>query len=314
MISSPRRTQSEPILHRVRAPVFATTVIIGLHALALLTTTLIAAFGGSSSAVADPLVYSTREVFIQGRIWQFFTYAFVHQPSLFLLVEFGLFYLIGREVEKVFGRRGFVLLYLILLLGPPCALTFYAFVARALPGLAFPHVAYSGSFLLHAGVFLVYAFARPDAPLIGRLSSGWLAAGTFFLLAMQALRYHDQATLASLGLTAVLAFFCTRSVPIPPRVDLLEQIRERTDRRREIRSMRRGRNSIPPEEELTGEWQEADVSEVDVPPENAIDLILEKIARDGMTSLTADERDLLERARHDMLKRDGGHAPVNDLE
>jgi membrane associated rhomboid family serine protease len=260
-------------------PVYATTLIIAIHVVAFLVTALIITMG--AGGMLNYLAFSSVDVLRGGQIWQFLTYGFIHLPEtgIWFAIEMLMLFWFGREVEQYLGRKAFLWLYAGLMLLVPVALT--------IVGFAIP-TAYAGSRAVHFAIFVGFAALYPSAMMMFGLAAKWVAIILVALSAVQAIAYHNLPDLVTLVATlgAVMLYIGHHRGQITlPTMDFLKPkpkfsvVRDESPRPRSRRA--------PVEE-----------SEVD-----AIDPLLDKIARSGLASLTPKERERLEKAREALLKK-----------
>ncbi len=254
-------------------PVYVSTVIAGVHGVALILSALAMAAG--SEMLLQTLGFSSMAVGQQGFVWQLFTYAFIHTPPYWMfLIELYLLVVFGREVESHLGRAAFIQLYASLVLAPTVVLT-------AL-GWAGWNTVTSGSSALHFGVFVAFALIYPTAEVFFSIQARWVALALLAINSLQCLALSSYDALAVLAVDCVTAClfvgwrlgrFDRPSAPL---------------KRPPVSSTRRQEKRTP----------------VDDNPLDAVDPILEKISRHGMGSLTARERERLESARSRLLAQD----------
>lgn len=252
-------------------PVYASTLVAGLHAVTMLLTAL--ALAGGATAILNACRFSSESVLESLSVWQFVTYAFVHEPPyLFFLLELYFLVIFGREIERFLGRRAFVQIYVTLLLLPPVALT-------ALGLLGLPTV-YAGSAALHFGVLVAFAALYPRAEILFSLQARWVVGAFFAVNAIQCIAVRDFLSLGVLVLECAAACLMVAQMKFGPLVRWPERRRPEepaivAPRRKTFEETGRATDSIDP--------------------------ILDKISRAGIGSLTADERRLLEKARAELL-------------
>jgi membrane associated rhomboid family serine protease len=258
-------------------PIYVSTVVAGLHGVAVILSALAMAAG--SEALLQTLMFSSGSVSRDWSLWQLFTYAFVHTPPYWVfLFELYLLVVFGREIESYLGRATFIKLYLILLLAPTVFLTLSDFAGW--------HTIYAGSSALHFGVFVAFALIYPTAEILFSIQARWIALALLAINSLQCLALSDYQSLAVLAVDCVSAClfigfqqgrftFCLPERP---------QKKQPSPRR-----------AMHPNPEPVG----GDAIE-------AIDPILEKISRLGIGSLTQRERERLEKARAHLIAKDGG--------
>ncbi len=254
-------------------PVYASTVLAGVHALTMVATAL-AKFAGAELLI-HALQFSSSAVCAHFAIWQFATYAFIHPPGLLFLIELYMLVVFGQEIEKFLGRRAFWRIYLTLLLLPPLVLTAASF-AGVSSFLA-------GSGALHFGIFVAFATLYPTAQIFLGIQAKWVAICLVAVSVLQSLADRDSVGLMVLCLDCCAAVFLVRHLRgeklfpdfrliLPSRAPTHLRVLERPDERGE--------------------------------PADSIDDILEKISRAGMRSLNSRERARLAEAREALLKKD----------
>lgn len=254
-------------------PVHVSTVLAAVHAVLMVVTALFMAFG-AGPLFFEALGFSSSSVLGHFAVWKFVTYAFVHPPDPWFLLEIYLLVVFGREIESFLGRKAFLQLYGVLLLLPPLVLT-----AAALAGHPSDLV---GSSALHFGIFLAFATLYPSARIFFGLQAKWVALALLSISALQCLAYSRGTDLGVLLLDAGAAFVVIKflggkwTLKLPARKPRLRIVKP------------------------AGEPHQADASA-------SIDAILEKISKSGLRSLTAEERGQLEKASAALLEQDRNH-------
>lgn len=258
-------------------PVHASTLLAGLHGITLILTALAMAAG--AEAAIQAFVFSSRAVTGDFSLWQVFTYAFVHRPPYwFFLIELYLLVVFGREIETYLGRAAFLKLYAFLLLLPPIMLT-------AADWLGWPSV-YWGSSALHFGIFVAFALLYPTAEIFFGIQSKWVALALLAINSLQCLALADYTSLTVLAVDCVAACYLVG----------------RMQGRFRVRLPRRVARVAPPLVKRTTPRRTESAPDV----LDSVDPILEKISRDGISSLTPREREHLEKARARLIAKDGG--------
>jgi membrane associated rhomboid family serine protease len=265
-----------PVTWMGRFPVDVTTILVAVHVVVAILTCLAVAAGGG--AVLNFMLFDSTRVLGAGQIWRLATYAFVHSPSMLLwfAIEMYMLFVFGREVERFIGQRAYIALYAALLLIPSLLLTVWGLGQRT--GLA-------GSVALHFGVFVAFATIYPSAELLLRITAKWSAVilGTIYVL--QLLAYNAWTDLAVL-LTSIAVGFCfVRLRGVGPELVWWENLKTRLQPKPKFKV-------VP--KPVVPRRDDDDISE-------SVDPILDKIARSGIGSLTANERRILDRARDRLL-------------
>ncbi len=272
MIADRNFGNTSPVTWVGAFPVYASTVLAGVHVLTMVVTAVAMATG--AEWLIQALQFSSAGV-RGGAVWQLATYAFVHPPGFLFLLEIYMLVVFGKQIEQFLGRKAFLGIYAVLLLLPPVVLTLASFAG-------FSSI-FFGSAALHFAVFVAFAALYPSAEMLFGIQAKWAAIALVAVGALQALAFRDAVELAVLLLDAGGAFFLVRWMRAGgdlPDFRALWPIR----RRPQLRVVR---------------------DEPEVPEEESpIDGILEKISRRGLRSLTERERSQLQKAREELLERD----------
>jgi hypothetical protein len=262
-------------------PFYAAHFLVLVFVVSMLATTLLLAFNGLS--VLELLSFSSERV-LKGQVWRIFTYGLVNPPSVLpFVIDMFMIAWFGREVEKFFGRRKFLFLY--------GCIYFLSPLLLALIGVWKPMqlAGESGAFAL----FIAFATLYPDVVMLFNILAKWVAVILVGISSLAALAYHDWAALISLWVTVGFAFAFVRyeqgRITLPgirlPRINLFQKkpkLRVLPDLKPQKSSGAKISNEIP-----IGE----------------IDMLLDKIAESGMSSLTPKERARLDAAREELLKK-----------
>ncbi len=271
----------EPITWVGRVPVYLATILAGGQGIAMILTSLAMSVAGpmvESNHLLAPLAFSFSRVVGNWSIWQYFTYALVNPPSIFFVIQLFMFAWFGCEVEKFLGRRSFAWLCGLLVLAMPGLLS----VLSAF-GVAW---IYHGAGPLNFAVFLAFAMIYPRAEIFFGLEARLIAAIFLAVYSLQDLAYNAWPSLLMLwwgfAVAALwLAFEGVGNFSLPSPAAYFRQ----KNSARKLRVL-----PDKPGEEFA--------------VHDSIDPILEKIARQGIGSLTRNEREKLERARTALLEKE----------
>ena len=276
----------QPVAWIGQIPIYTPWLLLIVHIVtALLTTALI---GLEKTSLLAHLAFSSSAITHDFAIWQFVTYAFLHEPSFSFVVEMFTLYYFGREVERFVGRRAFLSLYGLLLLLPPCVLTAAG---------AFAPVHYHGSQILHFCLFIAFACLYPSVELFFSIQARWIAGCLFAVYFLQMLAGHAWDLLCVLGLSAFIAFYFIGrlrygfEMPGGYQVKNWLQAIRPTRRRKEP-----GHLSSPP-----AQLKQATSDDL----ASTVDRLLEKISLTGIGSLTEKERGELTKASEKLKGRKG---------
>lgn len=233
-----------------------------------------------SEGLLQSLMFSSDAVVRDGKIWQLVTYAFIHTPPYWLfLFELYLLVVFGREIESYLGRVVFIKLYLILLLAPVVFLSLCDFAGW--------RTIYEGSSALHFGVFVAFALIYPTAEMLFGIQAKWIALALLAISSLQCLALSNYEALAVLAIDCVAACLYIGF----------------QQGRFEFRIPRRAAKDEPIPRSVAREVSPQPRDDSDAI--HAIDPILEKISRHGLGSLTSRERERLEKARVQLIAKDG---------
>jgi len=264
-----------------RYPVDVTTMLVGLHIACAILTALV--FAAGHSGLVNYLMLDSAEVWSGAQIWRLVTYAFIHPPLgsalLWFAIEMYMLFVFGREVERFIGQRAYIALYLTLLLLPAAILTMWGLFART--GMA-------GSGPLHFAIFVAFATIYPNVELLLRIMAKWVALILAGIGTLSALAAHDWQTLVVLWTSIGAAFLFVELRGAGPELAWLHNFKVRMRPRARFQVVQKSstRRVVEPEDVYA-----------------SVDPILDKIAKSGIGSLTASERQALDRARNRLLKK-----------
>ncbi|MGI8821624.1 MAG: rhomboid family intramembrane serine protease [Chthoniobacterales bacterium] len=260
-------------------PVHVTTLLVAVHSIAAVLACFVTGFGGNG--ILGHLAFDSGFVLGRGEFWQLVTYAFVHPPSqlLWFAIEMYMLFIFGREVERFIGRRAFIALYVMLLLGPAVLMTVWGLWERT---------AIAGSSGLHFGIFIAFATIYPRVEMFLRIMVKWIALASGAILTLQLFAAHAWPELAVLWLSIAAAFLFIRMHGIGPELEWWTNLRAKFQPKPKFHVIPRSspRRMVEPEDVYV-----------------SIDPLLEKISKSGINSLTANERRALDRARNQLLKK-----------
>ena len=266
----------DPITWVGRVPVYATTIIVALYVVSMVGVAIALASG--AEAGLGKLTFNTESVLRGGELWRCLTYAFVNPPDPWFIISLVMLYIFGRDVEQHLGRKGFVRLYLgFLLLGPSLLL------AASLVSKQSLSISQSWA---NFAVFISFAALYPGAQLLFQITAKIFALVLLGISVLQLLAGRQWVEMMVLLATAFLAYYAIRHGSAL-NLDFISRLRPVSNRSK-IPRLRVVKN---PEDET-------------VDPHRIIDPLLEKISRNGLSSLTRREREQLEQARAVLLAKD----------
>jgi rhomboid family protein len=263
-----------------RYPVDVTTILVSLHvACAIVTGLLIATAHG----VVSYFMFDSAYVW-SGQVWRLVTYPFIHSPNpsalLWFAIEMYMLFVFGREVERFIGQRAYIGLYLLLLLLPSFVLTLWGLSQRG--GL-------TGSGALHFSIFVAFATIFPNVQFFARISAKWVAFILAAIGTLSAMAAHDWQTLVVLWMSMGVAFLFIELRGAGPELIWWNRLKAAARPRPKLRVVQK---SAP-----RGDSEPDDLYD-------SVDPILDKISKSGISSLTANEKKILDRARDRLLKKE----------
>lgn len=240
--------------------------LAGIVAIAAAASMILTAVMGY--ALMAHLVFTFESAFHQFHLWTPLTYVFVNPPSLWTLIGCYLLWNFGEPVERHLGRRAFVRLLLLLVLVSPLLITLLSLVSKN-------GFACMGVTQLEFGIFIAFATLYPRAQLsiIILTFEVWVFAAVFVgLNALSCLASRDWSSLlllaGNVGTAYAFIRFETGELKLPSLP------------KRESKAKPAAKNSTP-----------------------TVDDILDKISHQGMQSLSAEERRILDKASEEMKRR-----------
>ena len=270
----------QPVTWVGRHPVHVTTLLVAAHIFLMVLACVLFAF--REFGLRDWLIFDNAQVLYLGQVWRIATYPLVHTPSNLLMfaLEMYLLFMFGRELERFFGRRAFIVFYALLVIVPTLLLTPVGFWTQ---------LGVVGSFNVHFGIFLGFAAIHPDVETFFlRIQMKWLALIMVAIVFLTALANHDWADMVVLFATIATAVAFVRLRGAGPELAWWSNLKSRLQPKRKFQVVQR------------------DVPRRGADPENiheSIDPVLDKISKYGINSLTASERKALDRARNRLLKK-----------
>lgn len=260
-------------------PIYATTILTLVYAVGLLLSVLLETAGVSLQAFG---FYAPQ--FFSGAVWQPVTYTFIAQPNFFTLFSFLCLYMWAVEIERFLGRGHLWKLYaLLVLVQPLVASLWWGGFRRSL----------MGNYELVAAFLIGFATLYPNIEFLGWIPLKWFAFACFTIGSLMFFPAQDWPGLSILWATCGAAFAYIRWVQRGGELDL-GRIFGTLFRRRPRLSVVREKS--PPRKGARTEDENLD----------SVDLLLDKIAKSGMASLTPRERATLERAREALMKKEPG--------
>lgn len=294
MFTEGRSDDYTPITVIGRFPIYWTELLIVLHVVSM----IIWAVLGGSQAWLYALAYDPGLIIHNLHVWRLASYIFLNQPSLWFAVGMLMLWWFGRETERFYGSKNFLIGY--------ATLTVVPAIVGLVPALNVPLI---GPTTVHFGIFLMFAITYPGVAFFFGITAKWLA---WIYLAIYSLIYLGQRNAAGfvqLWLAAGIAFALTR---FWGRGDWLPEswnFRMPSFRPKpKFRVLKKPPASVPssvPVRRVSTPSSTTSPSASD-DPVSSIDPILDKIAKRGINSLTPRERAALERASGALQRKESG--------
>jgi membrane associated rhomboid family serine protease len=258
-------------------PVYAAHAIVLVYVLSMFATTILMA--SNAQGLLAWLPFQSERV-LKGEIWRFFTYGFYNPPSLWFVIDMFMIVWFGRELEKFFGLRKFLLFYAGVYFSAPLVLTAIGlWQPTSLAGR-------SGAFAL----FIAFATLYPNVSFFFNILAKWLAMILVGIDTLVALSNRDLASLISLWTSVGFAFAFVRYQQ--GHFALPSFRRSQSSASADIPSRRSEKSRAEKAQ------SQSTMAEVDA--------LLDKIAQSGFGSLTPKERARLDTARAELMKKEQG--------
>jgi membrane associated rhomboid family serine protease len=270
----PEYSSSKPLFHIGDRPISATLFLIGLHVAGLLFASM-AMFLGHGGWLT-PLEFSSQQVFEQKYIWQWVSYAFLNAPTFTFLFDMFILYSFGKPLEESLGLKRYLAFYFALVVTGPILFTLIA---------PWYSVYLKGALSVHFGLVVAVALLYPDSEVFFfRLPLRTVTWILFALYTLQVLAMRNMSELAHFWLTSASAFVAVRFFQ-GESLDWFSDLKAKIyAKKHQIKVVRESEKSS----------KEA----------NDLDAVLEKISKSGMGSLSAREKEFLEKARQELLKKE----------
>jgi membrane associated rhomboid family serine protease len=229
------------------------------------------------TAVMKPFGFTFDGAFRELRLWTFLTYIFVNSPGWGVIFGCFLMWQFGETIERHLGRRSFVRLLVCLFSAPPLILTLLGL-------LGIRDFTAAGMMQLEFAIFVAFATLYPGAKISLIIVSvdAWILAAIFVGMNVMGNLGADKAP----SLLMLLANVGTAYAFI-----------RHEQGRWKLPKLPRVVFTASPKAKPTKATKPAAAKAP------SVDEILDKISRDGMQSLTPEERDILDKASAEMKRR-----------
>ena len=252
--------------------------VIALAGIASMVLTAIVGYDG-----AEFLIFNYESFFVRYRVWTLLTYPLVNPPSIWLVLMCYMLWRFGEAVETHLGRASLLKLLLLLWIIAPAIVAIFGIAGSR--GLSCSGIAY-----IELGVFLAFATLYPHArlSLIFFELPVWLFAAVFIgvqvLSHLMARNWSEFTELVACIVTAwAFVRYETGHLTLPR----MPSLPKRASASKSARSASPVSSSKTPSK----------------PAAPTVDDILDKISAQGMHSLTAEERQILDEASQNRPRR-----------
>lgn len=256
---------NQPIASFRGFPIYLTTLIVAFIVAGL----LVSAFVGFYTAF-EWFAFLPAQFWQRGQVWRLFGYLAVDQVSFFTLFNLVFLYSFGRDCEREMGRRRY-LGFLAVLVATPVLVASLLWLLGIGGGVI-------GTMHLAIGLVIAFATIYPDAAWLASIPMKFVALGCMLLAAVGHLSQRDTIGLMSTLATCAVSFGYIRGM----RTGLFAGFSWRLQ-------SHRPRETAPTREK-------------EAP--RGVDDLLDKIAQSGFQSLTPEDKQRLEAARQELIRRE----------
>jgi hypothetical protein len=263
-------------------PIYLTTILTALFVVGFIATAVLASMG---SLVLQFLVFSL-PLYPSWTLWRLVTYPFINPVNFFTPFGIFFFYWFCVGIETHLGRM-VVTRLLILLISVPVVIG-----ALCWWGLGMES-GFAGNMLLTAGLLVAFATLYPNTEAGGWVPFKWIAFACIFCGSLMMLPGHQWLDLGELWISCAVGFAYIRHAKELEYDDYespMLRVKQLFRRKPKLRVM-----PAPSTSQYRAVLDE---------PESELDVLLDKIAQSGMSSLTPKERATLEKAREALMRKD----------
>lgn len=269
--------------------VTTTIFVLGAGVLSI----LVWAVEGPSHPILSRLVFSPAQV-LDGHIWRLFTWPLANDlNSIWTLLLFAVFYMLGSQLEAIMGRRTFTIYLVGLTLIPSVLGTLFHLLTGINGGIA-------GLRMVELGVLVGFCLRIPNARFWPGIPAWMLGTGIVVLDFLQYLGARATFSMFMLLVVVAVSLVSLRSLGFAEEADWVPKIalpaavtgmtaapkQSRTTTRRKRRG--RANLSVAPAPTNTPRRELSKLEEAEM------DAILDQVSERGMDSLTPQQRQRLE--------------------
>jgi len=277
--------RNQPLTHWNNLPIYLTTILTAVFVVGLV---LSAVFMSMRSPLLNLFTFSM-PLDPAWTLWRLFTYVIIGDVSFFTPFSILFFYWLSVGLETHLGRPKLAQLLTLVVLATPAVSAFWWWT------FGLPSSAYD-NYMLMSGLLVAFATLYPTTEAWGWVPFKWvafacIACGSLMLLAQQ-----RWVGLSHLWASCAVGFAYIRYTK-EQEYDDYESPIERLQTWMKRRKFTVVKSAAPasPRREVESDTDSAT---------EEMDRLLDKIARSGLASLTAQERAQLEQAREALLRKD----------
>ncbi len=228
----------------------------------------------------------------QGQLWRLLTWPIPNEPSIWTIILFAIFYMLGNQLERLLGRWRFALFLIALTLVPAAVVTVLEVVA-AIDGVV------AGLRMVEVGVLVAFAAHYSQARFWPGIP-GWVIAVVIVGLdALQAIGARDEYQLVVLVSTVAVALLGIRGFGYATQLTWVPKISlARSAERNSSRAPSQSHKAKPNRRQAKKTRNRTHLRAVPVTEEPAnseeMNALLDQVSSKGLDSLTAKQRKQLE--------------------
>ena len=282
-----------PFGHWNSLPIYLGTILSG----ALIVGLVVSAVLMATHSLLLPLLVFEMPLNPAWSLWRLFTYVFVSQVSFFSPFSILFFYWMSVGIETHLGRVPLAKLLILLALAVPAVAAVWWMLFPGEPEMfrMLSNTFQNGQYLFMSGLLVAFATLYPNTEAWGWVPFKWVAFACIVCGSLMLLAQNAWLNLSELWCSCAVAFAYVRYALEQEYDDSTSPFSRIQNwfQRRKFRVVRAG--DPPSRRSVAGGGSES---------EEEMDVLLDKIARSGISSLTAGERARLEKARAELLKRE----------
>jgi membrane associated rhomboid family serine protease len=271
-----RQGDNGPITRLGSIPVYLTTFLVA----GILAGIVFIAFTGMAGAFL--LAFAPARAWTEWEIWRVLSYILVERANFFTLFMLMFLYSFGQNCEEALGRQRYLGFLGVLILVPVIVATIMWGMGIA-GGLA-------GSIHISIGFVIGFATIYPNTEWWNWVPMKFVAFGCLFLAAVGHVSENDYIGLMATLVTAGVSYYYIHAMKSGAWDGFSGKALFR--RKPKLRVL-----PTPRERSARYEKEPDDATE-------EMDMLLDKIAKSGIDSLTSKERARLEKARQELMKRE----------